>query len=98
VDVLIFVREAPDGGRVTTQDGQTEITVCAGNAFVPVTRRTSALALSYWYIITDENDNILDFLNPGSASPNDDVTLDLSAAPPGQCKIWGWSYRKVFKP
>jgi len=65
---------------------------------VPVTRTTTATALSYWYIITDDNDNILDFFNPGDASPTDDATLDLSGAPVGVCRIWGWSYRGEGDP
>jgi len=88
---LEVVRQVPDGGRVTLQNGGTEYTATAGNVMVPVTRTTTADALSYWYIITDDNDNILDFFNPDNASPTDDATLDLSAAPSGVCRIWGWS-------
>ena len=95
---LEVVRQVPDGGRVTTQGGMTEFTATAGNVMVPVTRTTEATALSYWYIITDDNDNILDFLNPGDASPTDNATLDLSAAPVGVCRIWGWSYRGEGDP
>ena len=92
------IRQTPDGGRVTTQGGMTEFTATAGNVMVPVTRTTTATALSYWYIITDDNDNILDFLNPGDASPTDNATLDLSGAPVGVCRIWGWSYRGEGDP
>jgi len=95
---LEVVRQVPDGGRVTLQNGGTEFTATAGNVMVPVTRTTEATALSYWYIITDDNDNILDFFNPGDASPTDNATLDLSAAPPGVCRIWGWSYRGEGDP
>jgi len=93
-----IVRQAPDGGRVTTQDGATRYVATAGNVLVPVTRTTRATELSYWYIITDDKGVILNFLNPGDASPTDDAILDLSAAPPGECRIWGWSYRGEDDP
>ncbi len=86
-------RQSPDGGMVSTADGSTTITATAGNVIVEVTHTTTATALSYWYIITDDNNAILGFAN--SADTN---TLDLSAAPAGTCRIWGWSYRGEGDP
>ena len=92
------VRQTPDGGTVYTQSGLTEFTATAGNVRVPVQFSTTATALSYWYIITDENDNILAFVNPTSTANPNNVVLDLSGAPAGECHIWGWSYRGEGDP
>ena len=92
------IRQTPDGGQVTTQSGMTQYTGTAGNIFVPVTRTTTATALSYWYIITDDNDNILNFVNPANEPDPNNIVLDLSGAPAGECHIWGWSYRGEGDP
>ncbi len=84
---ITVTREVPDGGSVTLLDGSTSYTQCAGNIVFDVSHTTTAANLSYWYIITDDNDNILDFQN-STAGGN----LDLSAAPAGTCRVWGWSY------
>jgi len=58
-----------------------------------VMHTTTAPFLSYWYIITDEDGIILDWVN--SANSN---TVDLSSAPAGTCRIWGWNYRGLADP
>ena len=92
---ITVYRESPDGGTVQLVGGGTEYTGTAGNIVVEVEHTTSANFLSYWYIITDadNNDNVLGFAN--SANTN---TLDLSGAPAGTCRIWGWSYRGLEDP
>ena len=92
-DFITVYREVPDGGTVTLLDGSTSYANCAGNIVFDVTHTTTAPNLSYWYIITDDNDNILAYQN--SADGN---TLDLSIAPPGVCRVWGWSYRGTPDP
>ena len=74
----LFIAKLPDGGTVTLLDGSTSYANCAGDIVFDVTHTTTAPNLSYWYIITDDNDNILAYQN--SADGN---TLDLSIAPPG---------------
>ena len=90
---IVVYRQAPDGGTVALADGSTTTTQTAGNVIVEVTHTTAANFLSYWYIITDDQDNILGWAN--SANTN---TLDLSDAPAGTCRIWGWSYRGLDDP
>ena len=85
-EFITVYREVPDGGTVTLLDGSTSIGLCAGDIVFDVTNTTTAPNLSFWYIITDDNNTILGALN--SANGN---TLDLSGAPPGTCRIWGWS-------
>ena len=87
------IREAPDGGTVSLADGSTFYMGTAGDIMIEVTHQTDAPNLSYWYIITDINDNILAFMN--SANGN---MLDLSGAPVGECHVWGWSYRVLPNP
>ena len=90
---LTVYRESPDGGMVALLDGSTEFSQCAGQITFDVTHRTTAQFLSYWYIITDEDNNIIDWVN--SAESN---TIDLSSAPAGTCRVWGWSYRGLDDP
>ncbi|MEL7120226.1 MAG: T9SS type A sorting domain-containing protein, partial [Bacteroidota bacterium] len=85
---ITVYREVADGGTVTLADGGTDLASCVGDIVFDVTHSTSAPNLSYWYIITDDNDDILGFQN--SADGN---TLDLSGAPAGVCRIWGWSFK-----
>ena len=86
-------RETPDGGTVLLLDGTDMGIFVAGNVIFDVQHETTAPNLSYWYIITDDNDNILAFHNSA-----DGPTLDLSIAPPGECHVWGWNYRGLDDP
>ncbi len=90
---ITVYREIPDGGSLSLLDGSTSFAQCAGQIVFDVTHTTTAPNLSYWYIITDDNNLILDWVN--SANSN---TLDLSAAPAGVCRVWGWSYRGLSDP
>jgi hypothetical protein len=86
-------RETADGGTVELSDGGTEYTGTAGNIVIDVTHATTASNLSYWYIITDADDNILEAHNTSNGP-----TLDLSGAPAGECHIWGWSQNEGDEP
>ncbi|MEM6524338.1 MAG: hypothetical protein AAGF85_03270 [Bacteroidota bacterium] len=91
-------RETPDGGLVSLADGSTTATGVTGTGqltFSGVTTTSTAVNLSYWYIVTDANDNILDWVNPEDRS---NATVDISGAPDGICHIWGWSYRGLADP
>ncbi len=90
---ITVYREVPDGGAVTLLDGSTNFAQCAGQVTFDVTHTTTAPNLSYWYIITDDNNDILGWVN--SANSN---TLDLSGAPAGTCRVWGWNYRGLGDP
>ena len=83
----------PDGGMVQVAGGGDSFAQCAGQIMFDVEHTTTATDLSYWYIITDADNNILGFAN--SAETN---SLDLSSAPPGTCRVWGWSYRGLPDP
>ena len=92
-EFIIVYREVPDGGSVTLLNGNTTYTGTAGNIVFDVMHTTTAPNLSYWYIITDEDNIIIDWVN--SANSN---TLDLSSAPAGTCRVWGWNYRGLSDP
>ncbi len=66
--------------------GATEINRCVGDVIVEMEFDID-VASHYWYIITDEQNNILAY----SDRSNGDM-VDLSAAPEGICRIWGWSH------
>ncbi len=90
---ITVIREEPDGGTIQLAGGGDIYSNCAGQVVFDVEHMTTAPNLSYWYIITDDNDNILAFQNSA-----DGQTLDLSAAPAGECHVWGWNYRGLDDP
>ncbi len=84
------IREEPDGGTVSLENGETEASICAGDGIpspLTVTHTTVAVNLTYRYVITDSDaDNTILAITPSSE-------IDLDGAGPGICRIWGWSYR-----
>ena len=95
---ITVTREKPDGGRVYTIDDKNFVNGVYMTDQVSFTVKTNSTAdsLSYWYIITDADDNILDWVNAGA--DRDMATIDLSGAPEGVCHVWGWSYRGLDDP
>lgn len=90
-DIAIdVIREEADGGSVSLENGETEVSICAGDGTpspVSVVHTTSALNLTFRYVITDSDagNTILGFSSSSE--------IDLDGAGPGICRIWGWSYR-----
>ncbi len=96
---VTVIRVAPEAGTVsldadtTTQanpstavDGNTAI-ICIDSDAAPVavTKTGHETNLSYRYVITDDQNTILNIVNTNS--------IDLTGAGEGTCRIWGWSYR-----
>lgn len=82
---LTVLRQRPDGGKVQTQDGQTQITVCAGDPTDDIFFETdSQFRGNYVYVITDQNNIILAFANGNSF---DFETLSVDTA-----RVWGLAY------
>ena len=81
-----IIREVPFGGEITTEDGETTVYTCPGDGVADVISVDSILAAitPFTYVITDENNVILDL-------PDGD-TFDFDGAAPGNCRIWGLSY------
>ena len=78
-------RTVPDGGMVTAEGGATQVFTCPGDGVADVvTFETTSAAVPYAYIITDENNIILDFANGNSQ--------DFEGAPAGVCRVWGLAY------
>ncbi len=75
-----------DGGLVSLANGATSINACVGDIVLDVTNTSLSDATDYYYVITEQSDNILAYVNAATTS-----TLDLSGAPPGVCHIWGFS-------
>ncbi|WP_298897545.1 T9SS type A sorting domain-containing protein [uncultured Psychroserpens sp.] len=86
------IREAADGGTVSLSNGDTEISICAGdglpNPLDVIHENPGAENLSYRYVITDANTGLI--LNVVNTN-----VIDLDGAGAGVCEIWGWSYRGV---
>ena len=56
-----IIRDVPDGGMVATDEGEIAVVTCVGDGMPDVITftNTSASALNYAYVITDENNVIL---------------------------------------
>ena len=80
---------APDGANVILASGGMKYEACAGTVRFSM-RNSSTSSLPYYYIITDTDNKILDY------QAADNATLDLSEAPPGECRIWGFSSNRPF--
>jgi hypothetical protein len=81
------IRLAPDGGTVTTIDGETELTICPGDGLADDISFASDGAdptANFTYVITDANNNVL-----GIPLGN---TVNFDGAPVGSCRLWGLSY------
>lgn len=79
----------PDGGTVTTTDGETEveveIDVTGGTPTAALSFVTDADSLdSYVYVVTDEDNNIL--------ATSNSATIDFGPAGAGVCRVWGLAY------
>jgi len=72
--------------------GGDKVELCAGQVKFSV-RHQSDSDLPYYYVITDAQDMILTSYNSAQTS-----TLDLSAAPAGECHVWGFSYDRISVP
>ncbi|NBC07517.1 MAG: T9SS type A sorting domain-containing protein [Bacteroidetes bacterium] len=85
-DFVVINRGQPDGGTVALEDGSTEATVCVndGQSDELTFTNQSTAAASYAYIVTDENNVVLDLVSGDS--------FDFDSAPPGICRVWGISY------
>lgn len=83
---ISLINDKFDGGTVSTEDGETEIEIMVGNGIPDVIAfdSTGTSGISYTYLITDENNNILSIL--------DGDTQDFDEAPGGICRVWGLAY------
>ncbi|HMQ48737.1 MAG TPA: T9SS type A sorting domain-containing protein [Saprospiraceae bacterium] len=85
-DSFILVHVAhPEGGTVATESGETEVLTCPGDGNADIIKMDSTgTSGQYAYVITDENNIILDL-------PSGD-SFDFDNAPEGVCRIWGLAY------
>jgi len=90
---ITVYRQAPDGGALVLLSGATDTTVVLGTATFDVLHTTAADLLNYYYIITNDQDTILGFVNAAISS-----TIDVNGAAPGTCRIYGWSSTGLAEP
>jgi hypothetical protein len=79
--------EAPDGGTVQTEGGETTTFVCPGDEMADIIAFDSlntSIHSAYQYIVTTVDNSVL-------ALPTTDE-LDFDIAPPGTYRIWGVAY------
>ncbi|MCB0598230.1 MAG: hypothetical protein H6557_32485 [Lewinellaceae bacterium] len=79
-------RESVDGGTVSTESGETDLTLCVGDGVADSIRfdSTAAGSAAFAYVVTDTNNVILSL-------PAGDV-IDFDSAGTGICRVWGLSY------
>lgn len=79
-------KEAVDGGTVAMPDGTTERYSCPGDGNPDVVQfeTTGASTSSYTYLITDENNKVLEI--------TDAAMFDFDGMPAGTCRVWGLAY------
>ncbi|RMG86983.1 MAG: T9SS C-terminal target domain-containing protein [Bacteroidetes bacterium] len=85
-DFLTVHKGQPDGGTLATDDGKTSVTVLVNDGQPDTIRfvATGASDLKYRFILTDENDVILDILTTDFA--------DFENAGEGICRVYGLAY------
>ncbi|PTM13294.1 MAG: hypothetical protein DA408_07245 [Bacteroidetes bacterium] len=88
---LLVDLRGPDGGTLSLADGSTETGVCVSDGVADLVnvQTTSAGGTAYIYVITDENNIIL---NTSSSAE-----IDFETAPAGTCRIWGLAYRGTLQ-
>lgn len=89
-DWVIIIREVPNGGTVADQDGNTDFTLCTGdgNADVIELEASDISNSLYNFVITDENDQILEFTT--------DNVIDFENTGGGNVKVYGVSFTGNF--
>ena len=92
-NAIEVIREEADGGTVSLANGDTEVSICAGDGVADplevIHENPGAENLSYRYVVTDSDSQQTILAITGSS------TIDLEGAGEGICRIWGWSYRGV---
>ncbi|NBC09304.1 MAG: T9SS type A sorting domain-containing protein, partial [Bacteroidetes bacterium] len=83
---IVVNRNEVDGGMIATEDDEEIVYICTSDtlADVIVVDSSGTTGPNFTYVVTDDNNVIL-------SVPSSD-TIDLSAAPPGICRVWGLSY------
>ncbi|MEL6969570.1 MAG: hypothetical protein AAFO02_05325, partial [Bacteroidota bacterium] len=84
---VTIIRETPEGGNVSTTDGETTLFLCTddGEPDVYSFDASGASNTDYVFLITDDANVILDILQPGDSA-------DFEGVPNGTCRVWGLAY------
>ena len=86
--ISIDIDATDDANNTTIIDDEQNATILVGDGIpnpIVVQRSGNAESLSFLYVITDDNDVILNI--------TDTNEINLESVAPGTCRIWGWSYR-----
>lgn len=74
----------PDGQTVSTDDGLATVYTCPGDGVADIVSfATTSTDPNFTFVVTDENNIILDFV--------EGVSYDFDGAPAGTCRVWGVS-------
>ena len=89
-NLIRVFRDMPDGGTITANGGNNDITVCTSDFYpddILYSSQTNSTA-AYTYLITDDNNNIL--------AMTDNQNFNFDGVPPGICRIWGLSFSGIL--
>ena len=82
---VTIIRGLPEGGEVTTIDGETTALACVGTSSGVIEMATTSTAtVGYVWLLLDENGIILEVFN--------DNNVDFNLVDPGLYRVWGLSY------
>ncbi|HMQ45901.1 MAG TPA: T9SS type A sorting domain-containing protein [Saprospiraceae bacterium] len=83
---VTVIRSEAEGGTVSTEAGETELTVCVGDGEADVVYfdSTGASNTLYAYVLTDTNNVILSLLSGDF--------IDFDSMGVGVCRVWGLAY------
>ncbi|GJM35462.1 MAG: hypothetical protein DHS20C18_44630 [Saprospiraceae bacterium] len=86
------IREIPEGGTISTVEGETEISICVGDGFADLISMvtTNASGGNYSYIVTDTMGFLIGVLEQDS--------FDFDNALGADCRIYGLAYTGIITP
>ncbi|MEM6769966.1 MAG: hypothetical protein AAF597_05195, partial [Bacteroidota bacterium] len=84
---VTVTKQIPDGGTVSTTDGEMEVMICPmdGVSDLITMQSSSASGARFFYVVTTDEDVIINV--------QDGPDFDFDSAPFGICRIWGLSFQ-----
>lgn len=87
---VTVVKQIPDGGTITTDEGLNEVMVCSMDGFADIVNvvSSSTSGARFFYVLTTADNNVITI--------QDGSSFDFDLAPFGICRIWGLSFQGVL--
>lgn len=87
---VTVTKQIPDGGTLTTLEGDSEVMVCSmdGIADLVTAVSSSTSGARFFFVLTTEDNDIINI--------QDEALFDFDVAPFGVCRIWGLSFQGML--